>query len=157
MCGDVEPCPAPINRQDCSRSIPELNSPLQKRGLKILRQNARGLFANMTYISETFESFSGIDILGLSETHIDHKHDEMPPSLFDIPGYSFVSHPQPDGKGGGVAAYISESLRWDRREDLELEEVEVIWLEVTPKNSCGFLVAIGYNPPDTSKSLNKDF
>ena len=109
MCGDVEPWPGPINQQDCSRSIPELNSLLQKRGLKILHQNA-GLFANMAYISETFESFRGIDILGLSETHIDHKRDEMPPSLFDIPGYSFVSRPRPDGKGGGVAAYISESL-----------------------------------------------
>ena len=55
-----------------------------------------------------------------------------------------------------MAAYISESLKWDRREDLELEEVEVIWLEVKPKKSRGFLVAIGYRPPDTSKYLNKD-
>eukprot|EP00112_Aurelia_sp_Birch-Aquarium-sp1_P013942 Seg2983.1 transcript_id=Seg2983.1/GoldUCD/mRNA.D3Y31 product="hypothetical protein" protein_id=Seg2983.1/GoldUCD/D3Y31 len=130
MCGNVEPCPGPINQQNCSRNIPELNTLLQKRGLKILHQNVRGLFTNMAYISEIFESFRGINILGLSETHIDQKRDEMPPLLFDIPGYSFVSRPRPNGKGGGVAAYISESLKWDRREDLEMEEVEVIWVKL---------------------------
>ena len=157
MCGDVEPCPGPITQQNCSRIIPELNSLLQKRGLKILHQNAKGLSTNMAYVSEIFKSFRGIDIVGISETHVNHKRDEMPPSLFDIPGYSFVSRPLPDGKGGGVAAYISESLKWDRKEDLEMEEFEVIWLEVTPKKSRGFLVAIDYHQPDTSKYLNKDF
>ena len=34
MCGDVEPCPGPINQQDCRRSIPELDSLLQKTWVK---------------------------------------------------------------------------------------------------------------------------
>ncbi|MCP4485554.1 MAG: hypothetical protein GY823_13500 [Flavobacteriaceae bacterium] len=115
------------------RNIPKLNTLLQKRRLKILQQNTRGLPKNMTFISEIFESFCGIDILALRETHIDQKSVEIASSLFEIPGYSFVSRPQTGVKGGGVAAYISESLKLDQSEDLEMEEIEVIWLEVTPK------------------------
>ena len=39
---------------------------------------------------------------------------------------------------------------------VEIKGVEVIWLEVTPKKSRGFLVAVGHRPPYTSKYLNKD-
>ena len=52
---------------------------------------------------------------------------------------------------------ISDHLTWDRREDLEMDEIEAIWLEIKPKMLRGFLVAIGYRLPDTSKYLSKDF
>lgn len=109
LCGDVERCPGPFNR-NCSRNIPELNTLLQKRGIKVLHQNVRGLFTNMAYIADIFESFRGIDILSLSETHIDQKHDNMPLRLFDIQGYSFISRPRPDGKGGGSNSDFEDLL-----------------------------------------------
>ena len=105
---------------------------LPKRGIKIIHQNTRGLFTNMAYIAEIFESFRGIDTSSLSEIHIDQKHDKMPHGCTIYRDIHSLD----------VAVYIFESLRWDRREDLEMEEVEVIWLGVMPKKSHGFLVAL---------------
>ena len=68
-----------------------------------------------------------------------------------------MSKPRPTGKGGGVAAYISESLFCDRRHGLENDILECLWIEVKPPKTKGFLLAIAYRPPDTSKYLPKDF
>ena len=159
LCGDVESCPGPTSAQigGGERIIDELMSLLKVKGLKILHQNTRGLLSNFAYISELFQSFKGIDILTLSETHIDEQDGLEPDSYYDIPGYSFISRPRKSGKGGGVGAYISDGLIWDRRLDLENEKIEVVWLEIRPKCSKGILIASVYRPPDSSKHLDKDF
>jgi len=36
--------------------------------------------------------------------------------------------------GGGVMIYVSNSLQFNRRNDLEFDSVEMIWLEI--KTSC---------------------
>ena len=76
-----------------------------------------------------------------------------------IPGYSFVSRPRKAGKGGGVGVYISDDITWDRRQDLEVDEIESIWIEIWPsRQHCkGILIDTIYWPPDTSKYLHKDF
>ena len=117
---------------------------------KILHQNVRGLFANHVYICELIQSFKGIDILTLSETHIE-SNDTDAWTMLKILGYIFISKPRPTGKGGGVAAYISESLFCQRRHDLENDILECLWIEVKPPKTMDFLLAITYCPPDTSK------
>ena len=82
MSGDIESCPGPY-----SRDIPALKQLLKQRGLAVFHQNVRGLFSNINLVSELFQSFSGIDILTLSETHI--QKDSENNGLYDIPGYSF--------------------------------------------------------------------
>ena len=76
-----------------------------------------------------------------------------------IPGYSFVSRPRKAGKGGGVGVYISDDITWDRRQDLEVDEIESIWIEIWPsRQHCkGILIDTIYRPPETSKYLHKDF
>eukprot|EP00795_Rhopilema_esculentum_P009289 gene9289-16986_t len=152
MSGDIESCPGPY-----SRDIPALKQLLKQRGLAVFHQNVRGLFSNINLVSELFQSFSGIDILTLSETHI--RKDSENNGLYDIPGYSFESRPRNSGKGGGVGAYISNKVPWDRREDLEDKELEIMWIKVWPsREHCkGILIAIIYRPPDSSKYLRKDF
>lgn len=100
------------------------------------------------------QSYNGIDILTLSETHLT-EHEPEP--LFEIPGYSFVSRCRSSGKDGGVAVYISSKLCWERRIDLENDEVECIWIEVKQNQSKGWLIAVIYRPPVGSKHLNKNF
>ena len=111
MCGDIETCPGPNGRH-----IPEMESLLTNKGLTIFHQNVRGLCSNIDYITEPLHSFPNIHILTLSETHISVEDSEP---MFEIPGYSFVSKHRENGKGGGVAAYISDKLVWNRRIDLD--------------------------------------
>ena len=144
MCGDVEQCPGPGY---CRRSILELTSLLNNKGMKMFHQNVRGLFGNLGHVSELLQSFPGIDILSLSETDIEAglEQDE---AIYDIPGYSFINRPRKSSKGGGVGAYLVDGIRWDRRHDLENDKIEAIWLEIRPKHSKTFLVGIMYRPPD---------
>ena len=85
LCGEVESCPGPIGGNSYSRSIPELTSLLGKGGIAIFYQNVRGLFSNINLISELVHNFGGIEVLTLSETHIQQANgDEV---LYDVPGY----------------------------------------------------------------------
>ncbi len=43
-------------------------------------------------------------------------------------------------EGGGVLAYISEALYYNRRDDLETLNAEIMWLEITPQKAKYFLV-----------------
>ena len=129
LCGDVHPCSGPVN----DRYVPELSALLKERGMKIFHQNVRGLFSNKTYVQELLHNFGkGIDILTMSETHVCAEDAEP---LFDIPGYDFVCKARLTGKGGGVAAYVSDSITWIRRNDLEDEVIECIWLEIILKHT----------------------
>ena len=67
LCGDIETCPRPVSERRYNHDLEHLTN---QRGLTILHQNVRGLFANHVYIYELIQSFKGIDILTLSETQI---------------------------------------------------------------------------------------
>ena len=155
LCGDVEPCLGPSQN---TRFNPEIERLTSKNGVKILHQNVRGLSSNFDHIVELLRSFPNMDVLTLSETHLQQgKSDEDPEALYSIPGYSFVNKPRKSGKGGGVAAYISEKFTYNRRLNLENDEMECIWLEMKPIKSSSYLIGVIYRPPDSSKHLPKNF
>eukprot|EP00794_Sanderia_malayensis_P000892 gene892-189_t len=157
LCGDIERCPGPIYQNDITRNSPEMNSLLGKRGIKIFHQNVRGLSSNINLVSVLLQTFRGIDVLTLSETHIES--DDEHRVFYNISGYSFVSRSRKAGKGGGVGVYISDDVTWDRRKDLEVEEIESVWIEIWPcrQHWKGILFSTIYRPPDTSKYLHDDF
>ena len=63
-----------------------------------------------------------------------------------------------DKKGGGVAVYCSDRLRFRRREDLETISTEILWLEVYPfKSQRSLLIAGCYRPPSNTKEQDKEF
>ena len=77
MCGDVEQYPG---HGYCRRNIPELTLLINKKGMKMFHQNARGLFG---HVSELLQNFPGIDILSVSETHIEAGL-EQEEAIYDI-------------------------------------------------------------------------
>ena len=129
---------------------------INTRGMKIVHQNVRGLFNNLLGLQEFIERHRAVDILTVSETHIvDDRYDDNE-HLYKIPGYVFINRNRKHGLGGGVAMYIKESIDWVRRDDLENDSIECIWLEVFVKNSKSFLLATCYRPPDGSNYLPPD-
>ena len=59
--------------------------------------------------------------------------------------------------GGGLARFIKDSINWERRYDLENDDVEGMWVEVFIKNTRSFLIRVYYTPPDTSDHLLTNF
>ena len=99
LSGDIERCPGPEEnevRLDFDRI-------LRCKGLKLFHLNIRGLWTNLSNISQIFSDNKNIDILSLGETHIADEPGEM----YTIDGYTFVNRPRKNGKGGGVACYVA--------------------------------------------------
>ncbi len=51
---------------------------------------------------------------------------------------------------GGVAIYIRDTLMFSRREDLEIDDVECIWVEIKCKQRQPVLISSIYRPPSSS-------
>ena len=74
-----------------------------------------------------------------------------------IEGYTFIVKWRDSGPGGSVGVYISSSILFQRRMDLEQENVECILIEILFPKTKGLLVGIIYRPPDFSKYLCVNF
>ena len=129
--------------------LPELSELLSMKGLKILHQNINGLIRKKHLIQQILQNFKGIYIFSLSETHL----SSCKIAETDIPGYTFISKHRKTGSGGGVGAYISSSIPFERRYDLENELIECIWIEILFPNTKGLLLGIVYRPPDSSNHI----
>ena len=62
-----------------------------------------------------------------------------------------------ESRDSGVAMFISNISKWQRRYDFERNDLERIWIETFPYNAKIFLLSIIYWPPDGSKYLFKSF
>ncbi len=51
-------------------------------------------------------------------------------------------------EAGGVMIYISDSLNYICREDLESKNMETIWIELTPTPHPRHLICVAYRSPD---------
>ena len=100
----------------------------KKRGLKLFHQNVRGILTNFIHIEHLLDQCKNIDILSLSETHI--KTYSSNDNLYKIQGYQFIQRSRDKGNGSGVAFYLKENLKWDRRLDLETKTCENILIEI---------------------------
>ena len=152
LCGDVERCPGPNDR-----CLPELIDLLKSRGISMLHQNVRGLFTNLQSVQEILHDFETIDILTLSETHINTNTFNDEDNLYSIPRYTFIKKNRTNGHAGGVAMFISDRIKWKRRMDLEVDNVECLWIEIFQHKAKSFLLTSVYRPPDGSKYLTSNF
>ena len=136
LCGDIELCPGPkINK-----------------GIQIAHQNVRGLFSKRDDVAD-FINQNNVNIFGVTETLLT---TTLLSSFVFVDGYNFERRDRV-GKGGGTAVYIKENIDYTRREDLENDTVEGIWLEIFVKHSKPFIVGIIYRPPTNSKHNSKNF
>ena len=85
-------------------------------------------------------------MLCFTETKLDASVSES--NLLIASFYPPIRKDRQDGRGGGgVAVYISQSLGYRRREDLEHVNIECIWLEISD-NVRTILLCVLYKPPN---------
>lgn len=91
-----------------------------------------------------------VDVLFLNETFL---KNDIPDSLYAVPGFTIYRRDRLSKCGGGVLAFVNEELSVKRRTDLENCDLEIIWLEVFPfKSNRSLLMAGIYRPPSYSKA-----
>ena len=68
-----------------------------------------------------------------------------------LPGYSIFRSDRTNGRGGGIAIYVKETLSVIRRADLAKDFVgECMWLELFLPKAKGVLFGTFYGPPSQS-------
>lgn len=96
-----------------------------------------------------------VDIFAVSETWL---NPQIPQSAVAIPGYGFpLRRDRPlNQRGGGVALYCSEAIVVNRRMDLELDNIEILWADFKLKHES-FLCAVCYRPPNNRSNEVEQF
>lgn len=90
-----------------------------------------------------------LDILFLNETFL---KPVIPSTFYTVPGFSTFRRDRKTKCGGGVLAFINNSLCSKRRIDLENEDLEIVWFEVCPfKSKRSVIIGSIYRPPSYLK------
>ena len=133
-----------------------LLSYLKSKGFRIGHLNVQGLGNKFDEIKLLLNSnHTQIQILGLSETKLNNIH---PSTFFEVNCYQKpFRRDRQENNGGGLLIYVKNEVNCKRREDLESEQLECIWLEVNPVKSKSFLVGHVYRPPNSGIAWNELF
>ena len=88
------------------------------------------------------------DVACFTETWL---HDAINDNHIHIPGYNFISKNRTTGSHGGVCLYIKNSIKFKSLADLQVYDIEVLWVWLRPRRlPCGIPCAIIgtiYHPP----------
>ena len=136
------------------REVPELDQLFSRKGFKIFHQNVHGLHAHLELITVFSIERKNTNILTLSETHTQGTDNFL---VFDIPEFTFIRKSRKSGKGGGVGMYIADKHDFIRREDLEAEGIESIFIDLLIKNLKNMLILTFYRHLDLSIYLSNIF
>ena len=115
----------------------DLNGPTSsfghtKKGLRIGNINVCHLNGKLDEIKFMLSNPQSIDILGICETFLDEKTLD---SFLTIKGFNAERKDLAGKQGGGIFIYLSENISYKRRTDIEIGDIETIWVDVNFKYS----------------------
>ena len=132
LSGDIESNPGPRDWADIS----------------ICHVNIRSIRSNPEKLKHNTSALTGkYDIITLSETWLNSMCSN---SCLKLAGYQepYRKDREDDTGYGGVLVWVSDQVAAKRRHDLEVNNLEALWLEIRTKNKK-FLLSTIYRPPNT--------
>ena len=138
-----------------------LNFELTAKGFNFAHLNVQGLCGqNMSKFSQLKTMLnnpinSSLHLIGLSETKLkEHKST----NFFRIDGFQMpFRNDNISNGGGGIMVYVKNGINAKRRADLETNDIQCVWLEITPERGKTFLVGNMYRPPHSRIEFNDRF
>ena len=120
----------------------------------ICHLNARSLTAlnRLNDLEDILVGCNKFDLILVSETHL---NNSVSKTLEDISGYDLFRKDR-TRYGGGVAIYVRATLSAVRRHDLEIDNIELIWIEFKTEKKSN-LVGCCYRPPGQSLAQSNSF
>ena len=89
------------------------------------------------------------DVLFINETWLNNNVND---AEINIPGYSILRKDRDNGRGGGVAVYLKNTLNAMFRDDITNgSDIETIWVEIIIKNVGAVLLGTIYRPPSADQ------
>ena len=123
--------------------------------LKIMHINTQNMVSTFNGLLTTLSQYP-FDIITMSETWL--KDNELLLQHVTIPDYCHTFQNREHLRGGGVGMYLKESLKFERREDIEspYPNLEHLWIEIPGRNRNSKLL-IGTIYPSESQMNFQDW
>ena len=138
-------------RADCSDCLQSYHLKCM-RGMKFIHQNIRSIRGKLDELNILISQCPNLHILAFTETWLDNG---IADGEISLPGYKIFRSDRPNGKGGGIAVYVKESLSIIRRVDLEQQfPGECVLLEILLPKANGILFGTFYRPPSQTDFMN---
>ena len=141
--GDVEKNTGPVS-ESASDSSQSFHFPPIQGNLSMVHYNVQSVLNKLDLIEAEFSDFS---IISLTETWL----NETKPTD-DLVFNGFRTPFRRDRVGdshGGILVYVKQDIPCKRRPDLELANIECIWIEINIRNKK-LLLGTYYRPPNAS-------
>ena len=122
----------------------------------IINTNARSLVSKMNELKSVCDQ-SGADVVCITETWC---RDAIPDAPVNLVPYTILRNDRQNRVGGGVIAYVRNTLTLKHWSDLEDEDFETLWFTIRPRRlprqfTC-IMFGIVYHPPsDDDQALAK--
>ena len=149
LCGDLELNPGPLSVDTTTSSSDSISNESDslftkqfKSCLSLIHLNIQSICPKLDIINGNLKDF---DILCFTESWLDPNVNDSELMLdnFNVP----FRFDRQDRAGGGVIVYTKDHLYCKRRNDLEIQGIECVWLEITEKNEK-YLIGTFYRPPN---------
>ena len=118
---------------------------LPRKGLHFIHLNARSLRNKLPEVTILAEQTQAA-VIAVSETWFDSSVTNAEAS---ISGYNLIRKDR-SSAGGGVCIYIRNDLAYNPRQDLDLCDLEAVWLDLLLVKTKPILVGCLYRPPTQS-------
>ncbi len=145
LCGDIESNPGPL--RFCHLNARSLLSDID------LSQHLQHQYSLLDEIYETLVYRNEFDIIAISETWL---KDSVPDNELDLNGYQLPFCRHRGTRGGGVMVYVREEIVAVERSDLNLPNVEMLWLELKVQKKK-IMFGVYYRAPGMSALEVDDF
>lgn len=150
--GDIESNPGPdTSTVSLDNSLSDFSSEFRSvnydQYFSLVHYNVQSLLPKHDLIETELTKF---DLISITETWL---NDSVSDSDLTLTGFKPpFRYDRPTDTHGGVAIYIKENLYSKRRCDLEIRDVECVWVEVIIKHNP-ILIGTFYRPPNSSAAV----
>ena len=150
LSGDIEMNPGPESvdlSSSVSSSLASVDISIFEHNFSVVHYNVQSLYSKVDILQIELSHF---DVIALSETWLSPvtKNGDI----------AFLNYQEPLRKDrhdnyGGLILYIKDSIPYKRRQDLEIQGLESLWVELKLKNKL-VLFGLFYRPPNSNQDIN---
>ena len=142
--GDVEKNPGPGTESDDMNDTNSASSAVLHSNFSVVHYNVQSVVNKVDVIESEFSNFS---LISLTETWLNDSvsNQDLEFNDFQLP---FRRDREGDSHGG-ILVHVKNDIPCKRRDDLELNNIECLWVEINVRNKK-LLVGTFYRPPNSN-------
>ncbi|MEW8547189.1 MAG: endonuclease/exonuclease/phosphatase family protein, partial [Candidatus Thiodiazotropha sp.] len=141
----IERNPGPASTSSSSSST-TFEEKVIKDKFSVVHYNVQSIMNKLDLIETEFRNF---DVICLTETWLDIRTSD---DLLDFKDFKLYRRDRIGDSHGGICVYVRNNIYSCRRNDLELPDIECVWIEVKTHN-IKQLIGTFYRPPNSSNNV----